>query len=79
MMSVATLSQPSLPTTGRVGIERLRQVIDRSDVVALGRISGRFGAPHDSLNGTQVTMHGWLTSRSITFVHSRISRRPNST
>ena len=41
-------------------------------------MSGRFGTPHDSLNGTQATMHGWLWSRSIAAVHSRVTRSTES-
>ena len=42
-------------------VERLGQVIERLHVVPLapGCRAGS-GTPHDSLNGTQATMHGWL-------------------
>ena len=42
-------------------VERPGQVIQRLDVVPLAPdCRGRFGTPHDSLNGTHATMHGWL-------------------
>jgi hypothetical protein len=40
MMSVATLSQPSLPTPGASRVEGLGQVVEGLDVVAMG-VHGR--------------------------------------
>ena len=56
---------PSVVANNRArGIERLRQMVERLDKVLLRRVSGRSGTPQLSLNGTQVTTQGWLTSRA---------------
>ena len=51
---------PAVVADHRAGrVERLRQVIERlRRNGARPALSGRSGTPHDSLNGTQATMHG---------------------
>jgi hypothetical protein len=54
------------------------QVVERSNVIRSGILSGKFGTPQDSLKGTQAMMHGRLTSRRKTSSHCRVSRATES-
>ena len=77
-MSVASVSQPSLPTTGRLGSRALVSSASPRTKARWAADSGRSGTPQLSLNGTQAITLGCGEACSTAPSHVRV-RRPTLT
>jgi hypothetical protein len=74
MMSLSTCSQPSFEITGRLGSTARVRAVSACAKSRCAVTSAACGTPQLSLSTTQVTMHGWLASRSRTSSHSDVRR-----